>query len=283
MGAGIVAGIGAVVGAGVSAASSAGLFGGGGTPSFPKVNLQGVSLPSPTSGLAQYGQQAQDIPQVQQTATAADTSSNQAYQAMLSGVDPGLMSSISQIGSLANTYLSGQIPQDVQDQIQRATAQQSEQGGYGDTQMARNLTARDLGLTSLQLQQTGASMAGTGMQMAGAVNPSFTPVSSLLMTPSQLQARTDQAAYYNTDIKNQQAIINSGNTAALQALQQRQSQTQSAGLTSGINSGISALFGKSGSSGGGLIGSLATSGGNSGSGNFDFNTTAGQLGYLGLS
>ena len=129
----IIGAVGSLAAAGVSAASSAGLFGGNKTPSIPKVKLQGVSLPSTGVGLYGYQQQNQNIPGMEQTANQADVASNQAYQAMLAGVDPGLMSSISAIGNLANTYLSGQIPQDVQDQIQRATAQQSLQGGYGGT------------------------------------------------------------------------------------------------------------------------------------------------------
>lgn len=252
-------------------------MGGSKTPQPQKVNLSGVSLTDPNAALGQYAYQSQQLPGVQQTATEADTLSNQAYQQMLLGVDPNLKTQIGQIGTLASSYLSGIIPQDVQDQIQRATAQQSLQGGYGGTQMARNLTARDLGLTSMNLQQLGTTMAGTAAGMARSINPSFTPVSSLLFTPSQLLARTDQANYYNTDVKNQQAIINAGQAAAAQAAGAAGSQRQQSGIGSMI-SGISGLFGK-----GGSLGNLF-GGGSGGNVNPNFSPAYGdyqaqQMGY----
>lgn len=291
----IIGAVGSVVGAGIGAASNAGLFGGGGGGvTGSKVKLQGIDLPAYESGLTGYTNESTFLPGMAQTASQADTLSNQAYQAALGSVDPSLMESISSIGSIAQSYLGGQIPQDVQDQIQRATAQQSLQGGYGGTQMARNLTSRDLGLTSLNLQQLGSTMAGQGLNMAKGVTPSFTPVSSLMFTPAQLTARADQAAYYNTDIKNQQAVMNSGNALAAQVYAAQQQANQQKGLTSGINSGISSLFGSSSSSSsGGLLGSImklfqpsGSGGGGGGSGDgggYDLNTISGTLGYLGLS
>jgi hypothetical protein len=221
----IIGAIGSVVGSAIGAVGSS-----GGAPKPQKVNLQTVSLTDPNSALGQYAYQGVQLPGVEQTANQADVLSNQAYQRMLAESDPNLVNQIGQISNLASSYLSGIIPQDVQDQIQRATAQQSLQGGYGGTQMARNLTARDLGLTSINLQKEGVGMAGTAAGMARAINPSFTPISSLLFTPSQLLARTDQANYYNTDVKNQQNIINSGQMAAAQAAGAAQKKSQTAGL-----------------------------------------------------
>lgn len=266
---GYVAAIGAVaslVASGVSAYSSSQKGGAPGAP--PKVNLQGVSLPGPAQAAGDYAQQAASIPGMESTASAADLASNQEYQKNLTSVDPDLMKQIGQIGSLATSYLNGQIPQDVQDQIQRSTAQQAQSGGYGGTQMARNLTARDLGLTSMNLQQTGATLAGTGQTMAAAVNPSYTPVSSLLFSPAQLQARSDQANYYNTDIKNQQAIMNSGNALAAQMAASTMGMKNTANTNSAIQSGVKSLFGSGATSGssGGLLGGIMKMFGGSGSG-----------------
>jgi hypothetical protein len=247
----IIGAIGSIVGGALSAAGS----GSGGGPKPQKVDLSTVSLQDPNAALGQYAYQGVQLPGVEQTANQADILSNQAYQRNISQLYPGATSQISQISNLASSYLSGIIPQDVQDQIQRATAQQSLQGGYGGTQMARNLTARDLGLTSMNLQQLGMGMTGTGIGLAKGLTPSFTPISSLLFTPSQLLARTDQANYYNTDVKNQQNIINSGQIAAAQAAKQAQGQRQQAG----ISSMISSLFGSGGGSGsgsGGLLGGI---------------------------
>ena len=195
----------------------------------------------------------------------SDQADRELGHSYLNGV---LMKQITQIGSLASSYLNGVIPQDVQDQIQRATAQQSIQGGYGGTEMARNLTARDLGLTSMQLQQTGMGMSQTAASMAKGVNPSFTPVSSLLFTPAQLLARQDQANYYNTDIKNQQAIANAGNQLAAQMYAAKQQAGSANATNTALNQGINSLFGSGTTSGssGGLLGGIMKMFGGSGSG-----------------
>lgn len=271
----IIGAIGSIIG-GVAQGALSGSGGSG--PSPQKVNLQGISLQDIGYGTGAYINQAKDIPAMEATANQADTASNQAYQQALAQLDPNLKNQIGQIGSLASSYLSGIIPQDVQDQIQRATAQQSIQGGYGGTQMARNLTARDLGLTSINLASQGASMAGTAAGMAKGLTPSFTPVSSLLFTPSQLLARQDQANYYNTDVKNQEALINSGNIQAAQAAQAASQQRQQAGASSGLSSILSGLFGSGGSgSSGGLLGGLMKNfGGSSSDTNPNFNLSYGD-------
>ncbi len=62
----------------------------------------------------------------------------------------------------AQPLLHGEIPQDVQDQVYRSSAYQALRGGYQGSGMANALTARDLGLTSLDLMGKGASLAGQG-------------------------------------------------------------------------------------------------------------------------
>lgn len=56
-------------------------------------------------------------------------------------------------------YIQGRIPQDVVDQIKSASGEKALAAGLGEGQAARNLLARDLGLNSLQLQQTGIQLA----------------------------------------------------------------------------------------------------------------------------
>lgn len=62
----------------------------------------------------------------------------------------------------AEPLLKGEIPKDIQDMVQRNAAYGSMSGGFAGSGMARNLTARDLGLTSLDLMQQGAGLAAQG-------------------------------------------------------------------------------------------------------------------------
>lgn len=62
----------------------------------------------------------------------------------------------------AAPLLKGEIPQDVQDKVLRSSAYQSLIGGYAGSGMSKALTARDFGLTSLNLLNQGTAMATAG-------------------------------------------------------------------------------------------------------------------------
>ena len=64
---------------------------------------------------------------------------------------------LNDIEAVSREFLSGELPEDVIDQIERNAAEQTIQGGLGN-QQGRNLEARDLGLSSLDLVQKGASV-----------------------------------------------------------------------------------------------------------------------------
>lgn len=94
---------------------------------------------------------------------------------------------ISQAGGDALLSMTrGELPQDVANQVQRRANVRAYQGGYGGSGMSDNLTARDLGLTSLDLQQRGIGMAPgwlTSMFNLSA-GPQFN-VESGFLTPGQ--------------------------------------------------------------------------------------------------
>lgn len=111
-----------------------------------------------------------------------------------------------QYGSIKNTItgniqseLSGQLPQDVQDAVLRNSAVKSLYGGFGSSGMAANLSARDLGLTSLQLTQTGLNSAESWMGSA-AKAPLF-DVSQMFISPTaQVQfAQSERDAKFQHD------------------------------------------------------------------------------------
>lgn len=87
-------------------------------------------------------------------------------------------------------YLSGEIPQDVQDAVQRSSAYKAFRGGYQGSQMASAGTARDFGLTSMDLISRGANMLGQGgnsaQQWTSIARGNQVPIEqSGLITPQQ--------------------------------------------------------------------------------------------------
>jgi hypothetical protein len=91
---------------------------------------------------------------------------------------PGYQEGQAQRTQNAMSLLRGELPPDLAAQIQRNTASKALTGGYAGSQAARNLTARDLGRTSMDLQQAGAqqfsNIIGT-TPMAQMANSEFTP------------------------------------------------------------------------------------------------------------
>lgn len=126
---------------------------------------------------------------------------NEDYQNRLQKVAPNLLSSLSQFDQNTSNLLQGILPDDVNQNIQRLAAEQSILGGYGATSgMGRNLVARDLGLTTLQLQQQGASNLSDIANLSRFLNPA--DPQEWLFSPSALMTRSDQLAQYNNEITN---------------------------------------------------------------------------------
>lgn len=95
---------------------------------------------------------------------------------------PGYGSIRDSLGANYASLARGEIPQDVQDAIGRSGAARALGGGFGGTGMARNLIARDLGLTSLDLM--GYATNATQRWLATAAAPRF-DVSSMFFSPAQ--------------------------------------------------------------------------------------------------
>ena len=91
---------------------------------------------------------------------------------------PGYKEAQAQRAQNALALLRGELPADVAAQVQRQAAGRALAGGYAGSEAARNLTARDIGRTSLALQQAGgqqfANILGT-TPMAPMANYEFSP------------------------------------------------------------------------------------------------------------
>lgn len=148
-----------------------------------------------------------------------------ALQTFLSNTLPSLIASetatYNQMRATGATMLSGQLPGDVVAQTRRGAAQRGLEG-----QQAQNLTARDLGLTSLQLQQQGAqilaqaSATSTGManlassgqqQLASFAAVGKSVASMFSMSPDilatlQSSINSTEAAKYNAQLDYQASM-----------------------------------------------------------------------------
>lgn len=169
--------------------------------------LAGYTPPSINSALGQFLGQQPQLGALQGFANQVNQGSNTAYQNMLYGTSPTLQGNMAQFGQNTQSLLNGQIPADVAAQTQNSAAYQSLMGGFGGSNMAHALTARDLGQTSLSLQQQGAQNLGQQQGMAQALNPTNMNTTSLFYSPQTILSRDDQSALINQQIQNQNSMI----------------------------------------------------------------------------
>ena len=94
----------------------------------------------------------------------------------------GLPGQFSQAQDNVAALLRGEIPTDVGQQIARTSAAAGFRGGFQGSKLGGNLTARDLGLTSLGLQQTGLQNFSS---LSSLISPSTFNISSMFFTPLQ--------------------------------------------------------------------------------------------------
>lgn len=99
---------------------------------------------------------------------------------------------VRQMETVGQQFLKGEVPQDVQDQIRRQDALTSMlSGGPGG---ASALTARDLGLTSLNMINQGAALAGeagnAAQRWAGLASGLIMSPSGMMVTPQQQAQQT---------------------------------------------------------------------------------------------
>ena len=179
-------GLGAAIlgGAGISAAGSllGGLFGGK-KPKVPELKPIDFAQEQ-TNAIRQNIASIEPATELAQKTTAADQSQ---LEAQLRRAIPGYDQLVSQAGANIGAALRGEISPEVSAQVQRSTAGRALSGGFGaGSGFGRALTARDLGLTGMQIQNQGLAQAQNFIQQQrafGMVQP-FS-VSSMFITPAQ--------------------------------------------------------------------------------------------------
>ena len=124
---------------------------------------------------------------------------NAKYQSAFAAAMPGYQQNMAIANKLTTTYLKGQIPQDVVDQVYRGAAAKGFTTGLFGGGIGRNIVARDLGLTSLQLQSAGANLLQQTAQIASQVVQSTMPVSGAEFVSGLASGYAGTAARFMTD------------------------------------------------------------------------------------
>jgi len=118
-------------------------------------NTPGLDIDSEIANA--YAAYEKSLPEAQRITGQVNQGNSAAMRQLLSSGIPGYEGLQAQDLANIGSELRGELPPDVQAAIERATAAHSVAGGYGGTQVGRNLTARDLGRTSLDLMQRGGT------------------------------------------------------------------------------------------------------------------------------
>lgn len=121
---------------------------------------------------------------------------------MLRKAIPGYDSIVAKASQNVSSLLSGEIPADVQAKINRTAAGRALAGGFGGSGLARNLEARDLGLTSLNLTTQGQASAERWLELGRrSLSPDFADVSSMFISPWQkiLFEQSERDSQWNRD------------------------------------------------------------------------------------
>lgn len=171
----------------------------GNKPKVPAFNKTDASL---EQNLALQNNMA-NLPQAEQLSEATNFYNQNELDRMLQEAIPGYHSKVAAGSANVDSFLHGELPPDVAAQIKRNTAEKALGGGYGGSGMARNLTSRDLGLTSLDLTKFGTQLAPQWMasQKALAVPKAFDPA-SMFLTPAERIGNTQQnnQGQFNRDL-----------------------------------------------------------------------------------
>lgn len=131
---------------------------------------------------------------------------NREFQARLESGAPGTLAAARAVPQIVNQLLSGVIPADVQAEVARTTAQRGMGVGLVPTSgMARALQARDFGMTSMGLMQTGVAAVPGAVELAQFLSPQ--DVTNYLFSTGQLRAEDLQRAADIAMIQNQNAMI----------------------------------------------------------------------------
>lgn len=148
-------------------------------PDLPQLNL------GEEAGKAITANQT-NLPAAESLVSSANLFSRDQIDQMLKAAIPGMTGMESSISGNIEAELKGQLPSDVKTAVTNAAAAKALSGGTSGSEFGRNIVARDLGLTSLDLTEKGLSSAESWMKTVSSIyEPSMMSVSSMFISPAQ--------------------------------------------------------------------------------------------------
>lgn len=154
-----------------------------------------IDLPawnSLTLGASQQGAIADNqaaLPGAAELASQTNLLNQQELDKILENQMPGYGAAKGKISGNILDLAQGKIPKDISDLVMRNSAVRSLYGGFGGSGASRNLVARDLGLTSLDLTGKGLDAMSRWLQTT---TPKQFDITSMFVTPTQRFAADTQ-------------------------------------------------------------------------------------------
>ena len=171
------------------------------------------------SRLGQFTKMAKDL-------TEADTA---VKMAQLDKFVPQWRSQRDTAAAINDAYMRGEIPTDVANRLKRDAAFTAVMSsGYGGEDNTRSITARDLGLTSLDLQQRGQAGAQSWTQLMAGLMPQQTTAAGVMGTLGLTSSQTLETSLQNAQNQLNADTVNSQgrSSTALQSQELRLSGEQ---------------------------------------------------------
>lgn len=212
----------------------------------------------------------QNLPGAENLASNLNTFNQQQILGMLKNSIPGFDNILGQTSKTLQSQLRGEIPTDVSRAVSDNAASRSFGVGTSGSGFSRNLTARDLGTTSLAITNNAISSSERWLSgVASMTMPQLANPSSMFITPQQ---RIDAAFKNNANQWNVNWLQNQ-----VKAMPSPVEQAEAGGLEA-----FGSLLDSVGSSYlGGMMGGMGSPGGTPASGAADANSGGGGWGWGG--
>ena len=117
-------------------------------PTYKPVNQQAAQENAIAANLASFGKASE-------LADMTAQADQERLDSILASIYPQYRETALSAGSAIQDMIAGRLPNQDQQMTMRRAAERSMLGGYANTGAGKNLTARDLGLSSLQMTQAG--------------------------------------------------------------------------------------------------------------------------------